>query len=402
MKRWALAALLGVPVALMLPAQEAPPAGDSAQSSKARESRPALVPRTHDERERSYQAEHRIILNVLVTDANGKPATGLTEGDFALFENRQPRKIAAFRSASGTAQRERVHVVLVLDSVNNSARTLAIERRELERFLERNRGQLKVPISIVVLSSSGVKARQATRDPDVLRAELKDAAAGLHPVDCADEGGIDARQTGSDVYAPALDLSPRDSLNERMRKAECLNMRFTTSVAALNRIAREQVEVPGRAIMIWIGEGWPLLLGQEFAPDTPAQSRNYFDYLAELSTSLREAQITLDAVSSPDLFRKAEPGAEKLSSVPAPETDVAHTADFALPRLVRQTGGRILEYDKDLANEIAESIADADSYYVLAFDAAPAQGVGEYRELKVEVDRPGLKVRTNTAYFARP
>ena len=112
--------------------------------------------------------------------------------------------------------------------------------------------------------------------------------------------------------------------------------------------------------------------------------------------------MTLDSVSSPDLFRRPEPGAEKLAADPAPTTDEANTGDFALPNLVRQTGGQILETSKDLAGEIAESIADAESYYVLSFDAAPANGVGEYRTLEVKVNRPGLKVRTNAAYFAQP
>ena len=38
---------------------------------------PKLTPRTHEEREHTYEAEHHVILNVLVTDRAGRPVTGL-------------------------------------------------------------------------------------------------------------------------------------------------------------------------------------------------------------------------------------------------------------------------------------------------------------------------------------
>src|SRR5579871_2267960 len=55
---------------------------------------PRLIPRTHDEREQRFLAQHRIILNVEVADAAGKPAADLTQADFTLFDNDQQRKLA--------------------------------------------------------------------------------------------------------------------------------------------------------------------------------------------------------------------------------------------------------------------------------------------------------------------
>ena len=394
-------AVCGSGIALAPWAQEAQSPVDTGQAEGTAASRPALIPRTHDDRERSYQARHRIILNVQVTDAQGEPARGLLAEDFAVLEKERPVKIASFRASGVEFQNERAHALIVLDAVNNSARTLKVEQRELQKYLEGNSGRLKIPTSLVILSAKGAKSAGASRDPKVLLEELRNAREKLHAVNCGDRGGIESAPKHSDVDVPWLDASPRAEVDERRQKAECLNHRFTTSVSALDKIAREEAEVPGRTILIWLGEGWPLLLGEEFAPDTRAEERRRFDYLADLSASLREAQITLDAVSSPDLFRRKEPGAEKLESVPAPTTDVAHTEDFALARLVQQTGGRNLEYE-NLAREIAASLADADSYYVVAFDSEPAEGAGEYRSLEVKVDRPELRVRTNAAYFARP
>src|SRR5579863_9231460 len=51
--------------------------GDSVQSRP-----PQLIPRTHEDRESRFITEHRIILNVRVSDNAGKPLSDLQESDF--------------------------------------------------------------------------------------------------------------------------------------------------------------------------------------------------------------------------------------------------------------------------------------------------------------------------------
>ena len=90
------------------------------------------------------------------------------------------------------------------------------------------------------------------------------------------------------------------------RAGFCLNLRFQLSVSALKRLAAEQEDVPGRVILIWTGRGWPLLSAHEFRPYSAALKQNFFDNLVEVTNALREAQVTLEAVFSPDLFRTLE------------------------------------------------------------------------------------------------
>ena len=75
---------------------------------------------------------------------------------------------------------------------------------------------------------------------------------------------------------------------------------------------------------------------------------------------------------------------------------------MALPVLADQSGGQVLEDSNDLAAEINKCVADAGSYYVLGFDSVPASNPDEYRSLQVKVNKQGLTVRTNTAYYAKP
>jgi VWFA-related protein len=93
-------------------------------------------------------------LDVVVTDKSGKPVSGLEQKDFTLLDNKQPRKIVSFQAVDGgTATADPpVEVILLVDSVNTEFTNVAIERKEIEKFLLRNGGALAQPVSMVFFS----------------------------------------------------------------------------------------------------------------------------------------------------------------------------------------------------------------------------------------------------------
>jgi VWFA-related protein len=121
-------------------------------------------------------AEQRLIqLDVVVTDDKGKPVSGLTQQDFALFDNKLPRPILAFHAYDGAAQKPDppVHVILVLDTVNANFNEVAFVRQSMERFFAQNGGQLANPLSIFLFDDEGVHAQQQpSMDGNALGAAL--------------------------------------------------------------------------------------------------------------------------------------------------------------------------------------------------------------------------------------
>jgi VWFA-related protein len=378
-----------------------PPATTGPPASTVHTPPVTLIPRSHEEREDTYRAEHRIVLNVLVTDRSGKPVKGLKEDDFTLLDNGQQRPISSFRVVEGSKGLVPARVVLMLDTVNNNPRDITNDRKGIEQYLKQSQTRLPYPTSIAILSGSGTRVLQPSQDREALLGELRMLTSGVHQFDCTDEGG------GSEQVFTTINLGTGTTILDGLhpdQKSGCLNQRFQRSVSALERFATEQEDVPGRVILIWIGSGWPLLLSPEFRQDSAALKRNFFDNLVLVSTALREAQVTLDAVFSPDFYRKVELRGDHDNSFfnGVPTEDQMTASSLGLQVLAHRSGGQILTESKDLGDEIVKCIDDAESYYALSFDSPPATRPGEFHSLQVNVNKPGLTVRTNTGYYGQP
>lgn len=311
----------------------------------------------------------RIKLDVMVTDAAGKPVLGLDPWDFRLLDDDQPRKILSFRSFHGVAARPNppVEVILLLDTVNTELDQVAIAREQIKKFLRQNGGRLVLPVSIMVLNGTGlrIQARPST-DGNAQAEALDRVKASIHTITSAmgDNGAVE---------------------------------RFQVSVKTLALIADNERKKPGRKVLLWIGSGWPLLSRE----DLVYSARNHvlnLDSIVSLSTSLREARIALFSVGGGQEFFYRP----YLKGVTA-ETE-ADPPNLALPVLAVESGGRTVAVGNaaELAGQLDRCIAEASAFYTLSFEPPHARHADEYHELKVQVARPGLEVRTNTGYYNQP
>ncbi len=371
-----LALLLCLP-ALAVGQQTLAPAAPAAQDQAAPSAAPKdpVLTRRPPPRPAAKSLEGRIKLDMVVTDAAGKPVSGLGPWDFKLLDNEQPRKILSFRFFDGVEVKPDppVEVILLLDTLNLPFQQVAFVRREIGRFLTENGGHLAQPVSIILLTDAGIRVQPR---PSV------DGNALL---------GIVGQIKGSiSTINPAMG-------------AEGDLMRFQRSVHQLAGIAENEARRPGRKLLIWVGPGWPMLQGSNFTFSEKNQ-RSYFDMIVELSTKLREARIALYSVSPAS--SAMESGTLRflyrgfLKGVKTPRQ--ADTGNLALKVLVTQSGGRILEPSNDLVEQIDSCMADANVFYTLSFDSPRAEHTDEYHDLEVQVSQPGLAVRTNTGYYDQP
>ena len=314
------------------------------------------------------------MLDVLVTDNSGRPVAGLEQKDFTLFDNKKPRPILSFRAVDGVLGagpgEPPVRVVLLIDVANTSLRVVGNERYQIENFLRRNGGRLAQPTSLLIFDDYGVKGQpQPTTDGNRLADELNRAESTMH----------------------SMLLTEQTEPN-----------RTTLSLNVLQRITDAETKA-GRTILIWIGDGWPMLENSHYLL-TEQDHGPWFDRVVTTYRGLREARITLYSIYPTDPGTTDEPRLQHYRSFLKGVSSVKQVrpGDLALPVLAIHSGGRALIVPGDLGDQIASCIAEAQSYYTLTFDPATAKHVDEYHELVVRVEKPELKARTSAGYYAEP
>jgi VWFA-related protein len=362
------------------------PTGSSAQN-------PHLIPRSREEREQKFRAEHHAILNVKVTDASGLSLIGLTANDFTLIDNSQPRNIGSLQFVEHGTRIASPRVVLLLDVLNQSTREFAEDAAGVRKFLARESGELNAPTAIAVLSSSGLIVGEASRDRSVLMHQLEDMSRGVKATRCED-------LTSTPILYSGI-WTDRSSIQHNSDQApSCLNDKFVISVTNLEHLALKEEDTPGRLVLIWIGPGWPRLDAKQFVPDTLQLKENFFEHLVLLTTAMREGQVTLDAVSALD--RRHAPGDRTALTDEVVKVEAMTSKHLSMSAIIHRSGGQAQDDSQGISDAIAKCMQDAELFYVLSFDFPAPPTPHEYHSLQVQVNRPGAMVRTNTAYYAEP
>jgi VWFA-related protein len=345
------------------------------ESTKASPDDPVLMLRPpHHTASNTVIQEGHIHLDVVVSDSAGKPVTGLDPWDFKLLDNGSPRKILSFRYYDGVAVKPDppVEVILLVDTVNLPFEQIAFVRQELEHFLRKNGGHLAQPVSLFLLTDTGLQVQpRPSVDGNALLEVVHQINGNISTINSA---------MGSGGYLERVQLSVRQ----------------------LAAIAENEARKPGRKLVIWLGPGWPML-------DRPADGfsekdqRRYFDTIVELSKQLREARITLYSVAPLD----SSVGSGKFNLLyqdflkGVRSAREATTGNLALKVLVTQTGGEIMGPGNDLAEQIDRCIADANAFYTISFNPPVAAHADEYHSIQL-LNQAGLGVRTNTSYYNEP
>jgi len=318
--------------------------------------------------------EGKIKLDVVVNDASGNPVIGLEPWEFKVLDNGLPRKLISFSRFDGlqTKPEPPVEVVLVIDMLNLPFQQVAFVRTQIDAFLRQNGGKLKQPVTVALLTDAGLR---------------------IQPRPSTDGNAIASVVDGIKAHI--------NSINSAMG-GEGWVERFQRSARAIDNIAQNELKKPGRKLVIWVGPGWPML-NRPSDGYTDQQRRRNFDSIVEISTALREARITMYSVSPViNLQGGQNPMLYRHFLGPVKTANDAESGDLGLKVLVTQTGGKILGPDNDLVSQINRCIDDANAFYRISFDPAPAEHADEYHDLKVVVDKPAVVTRTNAGYYNEP
>lgn len=305
-------------------------------------------------------------VDVVVSDAQGQPISGLKKTDFVLIDRNTQQVIDAFEEISHPpvtapvvpgAPSTRL-VVIGLDDLHVQGKSQAMKdmaRRVVE--------QIGSSASLALVTSSGTFGVAPTEDRSLMLRELDRFVDQFEPEARAGRPGpVEEFYQTHDFYdPPARKLSSRDIGSFRSNLQS-----FKTIEDVARKIGTDDSR---RKAMVWISGGIPTPGVEKCRSNLKDQESNH---------------ACMAAASVMDKLRRSDVVAYAVN-----------TGDFSSPFLREMTEGSggftidMKSFDRDLDT----LINDLDHYYVLGFHPTDRKSRG-YRDLEVRVNVPGATVRT--------
>jgi VWFA-related protein len=339
--------------------------------------------------------------------------------------------------------------ILLLDALNTPVRNQSYARQALISWAayQLQKGQ---KAAVFGLGTRLTKIQDFTSDPEVLRKAIESfkpqttaatpggASGPVVDVSASNEGaGRDSGSgAGGQLTATAL-LQAKAAVAsfQQDQTPTMLTARIEHTIEALTALARIAGGHPGRKNIIWLTASVPFT----FNPDTstvdsmfaqrveqpvgytpmPDEIHNtelnnpmqeYGAQVQRLSAMLSSVQASVYPIDVRGLFVGGSTADATVNS--GLVTDFDYAAEVAnannatikqqdrMEEIAAETGGRAFFNRNDIENAVAYAAKDGESSYDLGYYPLNKRYDGNYRRLKISVNRPGVVLRYRDGYFA--
>jgi VWFA-related protein len=310
-------------------------------------------------------------VRVVAETSHGKPVADLAESDFRILDNGQPQPIrlfAAYRGAAtpanaGTGPRTRDstptpsdYALILLDWLNCGYRNRIRVKEQVLQLLKEYQPRQRLAIFVLSRDNPRLLA-DFTYDRDLL-AVLVDRLS-LDPEDMA--GPVHGEGPGRG--GRGLDGMAGLAHEEFIFRA---TNQLVDTARTFQRLADHLLRVPGRKSLLWVSSGMLMTI-----------DRLYYAPLIEPTLArLNKADAAIYAI-------------EANGFTPSPSDSLL---EFA-----RRTGGVAYYQNDDLAKSMRQALEDTSVSYTLGFHMPEDAKPGAH-EIRIEVDRPKIKLRYRESY----
>ena len=356
-----------------------------------------------------FRADTRLVrVSVVVQDRRGQPVTGLTAGDFELFDHRQPQQVALF-SVEGSAAPARASAqpdvftnridgpasagvtVLLFDRLNTLQEHQTIARNHIFQYLKQLRPEDRV--GFYVLEADEVLVlHDFTRDAESLIKAVERVQTRTS-VPLAGSQAQLVRGIEADLRDFNTEIEGWVARAEEQIQGFYTDRRVKATTAAMEAISAHLAGVRGRKNVIWISSGFPILFNDG------VMMRNASPELFRATRALNDADIAfypVDARGLMGVFSTPPSARQQEFSTLGDLMDSVETSQV----IAEKTGGRAYFNTNDLGGAIQRAAEDSRLTYVLGYTPSHGQWDGRFREIKVRVRRPDVTVRHRSGYFA--
>ncbi|HUE42212.1 MAG TPA: VWA domain-containing protein [Candidatus Sulfotelmatobacter sp.] len=381
-----------------------------------------------DQQQPAIKSDVRIVLvDVVVTEAKGQPASGLKKEDFQISEDGKAQTVSFFEEHTDgkvtpvalpemppdvftnypTVKTTDSVNVLLLDSLNTQAIDQVYVRPQMEKYME---AAIAAPngarLAIFTLGQQLRMIRGFTADSakslDAMEDPKSHTEAKFEP-----QLATPARKE-SEALGCAKIKSPAGKEACKVYMAQVEGDRAADRVAmtlqAFQALARYLAPIPGRKNIMWVAGSFPI----HFFPDTGRRGQFASPYpsavrqTAELLTADQVAvyPIGASALSGESYLQgNSDPSANRTGkAVEGDETDRAFN-QIAMELLARDTGGRAFYNTNGLSEAMAQAVDEGSHFYSLAYVPSNSKMDGKYRKIDLKV-AGDYKLAYRRGYYA--
>jgi VWFA-related protein len=376
-----------------------------------------------------------VIVNVVVTDKNNHPVSGLKPSDFKLWDSGKPQKLSAFEvhtyaaparsnpialpphqytnfnSVSAAAKSPAFNVVL-FDLLDSPVLDRVVARKELLKFLTKlPPGH---PMALFVLANRLRLVQGFTESSDTLIAAAKQLLDNPAPLLASDKLRSDEEEQAA--YAARMDRGaamavPRLAQALVIEDSYSVSRRAGMTVDAIGALGRALDGYPGRKNVLWLSADFPLWLNADMSlPDAHRQAREYQSAVYALAPMLASSQVAIYPIDIHGISTFSLDASSTGEGSMGPGFNRALAGGLSrnwdrqevMSDLARETGGEAFFNMNDLSGIMARSIDAGGNYYTLAYAPEDHNWNGKYRPIKVQVSRPDVKLTYRRGYLAVP
>jgi VWFA-related protein len=369
----------------------------------------------------TLRTDTRVVeVDVTVHDSQGKPVDDLRKSDFTITDDGKPREFTIFnfirtQGANPTPEQAlpprpalppntftnvgepplppNAHsTVILLDAINGWLENYALSRQAVIGMLDKVPADERIALYVISKGEGLIILQNYTTD----RARLLDAITRYIPRAMCTEppdysAPVDPSLPVGSLAPPNKRNSAEDDAAARMAALKAvtgvpgcvtpgprgLDLRASAAESvrtSFSALAAQLARQPGRKSVFWISQGFPItVLDGETAP---TWNKTF--------SALNDANVAVNVVDN--------------NGIIGPKRIWGGGAVPAMKQIADATGGHLYFDTNGLDDALAGGIADSRSTYVLGFYLTAVDG--NYHELKVSVDRPGIALNYRQGYYA--
>lgn len=381
-----------------------------------------------------------VLVDVVVSDRDGRPVRNLHREDFQVFEDGVSQKITFFETPAERSQETLIPLlplgkdvysnfidapvtasvdVLLLDALNTEGPDQAYLRNELLRYLQKMKSGH--PVAVFLLSSKLSLLQPPTTDPAPLLEVLKSHAADPKQTAflATDDDILQANKHS--LNFPQMRTHLEQALRDFQADAKAFRQeqRAQMTISAFQQLNRYLGDIPGRKNILWFSAAFPLYLLPDIKakdhPDLTGKDtfRNVIDHSAELrqlANSLATNRVAIYPIdirgipnlpvydSSLGLIKEKRDDQGQLISAQTLSLQRSDdiTSQFlnqsagekdTTDLLAKETGGHAIRNTNDLEQAINRILETDSVYYTLSYTPTKREQDGKLRRIEIKVNK---------------